>query len=706
MTPAFRHRLAGVPRPTIAWMTARRAPKNEATATAGEDEAMANFERLGWGVAINARHDTGTDLILWPRDERRYDLRVFVGAQVKTGPSQFGEPKLSKNGTLEGWWFRDEAREYVDYWAEHGSTHFILLHDLDTRLTYWQHVTKTTIVSTGKGAKILVPAGNTVDHAHRAKLQFIALERQSGTSWEGSVWSGAPDLAPDDRLRHALVVPRLVAPHGNAGFEKEIDAVQAVAMLVQARLLDLARFADTHGSVPTLGEATKSPEWTWQFVGALGSYILTDSVTEVLSKVNDAPTSVERVGACATGVSALVAAGRTDEALELVERVLAFDDESPTDHAWLQLQWARLCLEVGRVDEARNAAFDVQAVRMVKPEDVTASGLAGYATEILFFTAEWRAENLAQLVANKDNAASWWRTQTMAVGLDAFQERTFKGWARDRATTLSSTDVANSELFSAAFSASNLGDHSSWRHLFGLLGEDALVRLDRQSDPAEAAAGLRRLRMAGEVGDLELAVSRFCFNGPALAVRQAAAEVNLGLATRTTAHAELRLLIRGGDVVDGTTADRAIDWAIRTLDSPERFASRTRPTYFLALDLADLISAMVASASERGQQAVIDYVSNLGPQTDELLSRTWARVINGIPSKLWSTELVEILREREGTHLQHHRIAILGVAAEFDMAARTTLLDHARRIDRCAGRPRRRADSRAGCRGRSHQRLC
>ena len=296
--------------------------------------------------------------------------------------------------------------------------------------------------------------------------------------------------------------------------------------------------------------------------------------------MNDAPNATTRAAACISAVSGLISAGHVDDAVDVVEQTPVRDDAFPVDHAWLQLQWARLCLEVGRIDEARKAAFDVQAIRMVNPDDVTASGLSGYATEILFYTADWRSENLGQLIANKDNAASWWRTQTMAAGLDAFQERTFKAWARDTSTTFGASDVANNELFSAALSANILGDHSSWRHLFGLLGEDALVRLDRRSDPSLAVAGLRQLRIAGDVGSLELAVSRLCANGPAIAVRQATAEVQWDRTTKTTAHADLRLLIRGGDVVDELTADSAIVWALSTLNEPQSFVERTQPTYF------------------------------------------------------------------------------------------------------------------------------
>lgn len=51
--------------------------------------AKANFELLGWGAVENTTHDLGTDLFLMARDNRRFDLGLLVGAQVKNGPSWF-----------------------------------------------------------------------------------------------------------------------------------------------------------------------------------------------------------------------------------------------------------------------------------------------------------------------------------------------------------------------------------------------------------------------------------------------------------------------------------------------------------------------------------------------------------------------------------------------------------------------------------------
>src|SRR5665213_3873444 len=112
-----------------------RASREGQIGSAAEDEASANFVRLNWGVARNPDHDLGTDLWLMPCDERLLDLGLIVGAQVKGGPSRFGRPKYDSERNVVGWWFRVDRR-HVDYWLSHVAPHFLVLHDLETRISY------------------------------------------------------------------------------------------------------------------------------------------------------------------------------------------------------------------------------------------------------------------------------------------------------------------------------------------------------------------------------------------------------------------------------------------------------------------------------------------------------------------------------------------------------------------------------------------
>lgn len=226
-----------------------RAPETEATGTAGASEVAAEFQRFGWGATENSPHDLGTDLFLAVRDERRFDLGLIVGAQVKAGSSYFGEPKYDNDGELEGWWYREANREHFDAWLSHTLPHLIVLRDMEARVSYWAHVTADAVASTGKGAKLLVPCTQVVSAGQRDALLEVAKTQRPSVPWEGSIWTAGSALSPHQLLRHALVVPRLVAPHPNAGVTGGLTPEQGVAMLMQARLSQFDRFAKEHQDV-------------------------------------------------------------------------------------------------------------------------------------------------------------------------------------------------------------------------------------------------------------------------------------------------------------------------------------------------------------------------------------------------------------------------------------------------------------------------
>lgn len=299
----------------------RASPKDQ-TGNTGETEVTAKFERLGWGVAPNPRHDLGTDLWLMARDERLFDLGLVVGAQVKTGPSYFDKEERDALGVLLGWWFRDSDRSHIDAWAfarpaapgrasrpSHG--HFLL-----------GHVVTDAVVSTGVGAKILVPAGNVVDEGHRKALLEVAANQRSVRAWEGSAWTGAGDMPAGDLLRHALIVPRLVAPHPNAGQDTPITPAQAMALLVQARLADLRQMAGSHRDVPSLETAAESLNWGWRFVGAMGRRLTLGERDSPVDTVSDAPDSPSKVAATVAAAAAMLEDGLPEAALVLLEAAL------------------------------------------------------------------------------------------------------------------------------------------------------------------------------------------------------------------------------------------------------------------------------------------------------------------------------------------------------------------------------------------------
>jgi hypothetical protein len=654
-----------------------RASREEQVGGAGVSEVSAAFERLGWGVVENTRHDLGTDLFLMARDERLFDLGLLVGAQVKAGESYFREPVRDSAGQLQGWWYRDDDRAHIDAWIAHAIPHLIVLHDLDARISYWAHVIPESVVSTGKGAKVLVPNASTVDEQHRDELLAIAAASRPGVQWEGSAWTGVTTLAARDRLRHALVVPRILAPHPNAGHDVAIDAVQAIALLVQARLHDLEAFAEKHTSVPSLAEALDADDWMWRFVGALGERLTTGKVDGIEPLLADPPDSAARAAATIVAAAGLLEDARADEAAALLELTLGRDDAEPVDHAWLQIQRARTYAEIGRVDEARTEALEAQKIRIVHGSDVTATAIGGVAAELLFATSAWGQEDVADVIVGMDTAAARWRTQTMSWGLVALVQRSFKAWSRDSATTFGIRDEVNDQLLSASLTDNYLGNQSSWRHSSGLLGQANLLRLGRDADPDVVRSALETLRHAGDRKSLELAVRWIDADGPATAIALAASDVRLESSTRTTGPTNLALLQYGGDLVDEATADRSVAWLLETLRDSGAFFTRTNPSYLLDLRLVDTLSALVRAASPRSRELLVQHIAGLLAQADQAYATSWSRVVTVIPGELWSPEAANDIARNVEAHHNALRIPLLGIVARYDDVTRDRLIAEA-----------------------------
>jgi hypothetical protein len=80
----------------------KQASVQETFGTTGQSRVTAQFERMNWGVAPNPYHDLGTDLWLMARDDRRFDLGLLVGVQVKTSESKSEKSKYFKEPKSEG----------------------------------------------------------------------------------------------------------------------------------------------------------------------------------------------------------------------------------------------------------------------------------------------------------------------------------------------------------------------------------------------------------------------------------------------------------------------------------------------------------------------------------------------------------------------------------------------------------------------------
>lgn len=390
-----------------------RATTQEQSGAIGANEVSGNFERINWGPVPNSYHDLGTDLLVQARDSRLFDRGLLVGVQVKGGPSFFTEPKVNQNGEVIGWWYRENSATHFEDWVTHDLPHLLVLHDLETRVSYWAHVTADNVITTGKGAKILVPKSQTVDPSNSEALLNVAASRRPVISYEGSLWAGgATSVSPGRRLRHALIAPRIIAPHRNSGFTQAIGPLEAISLLCEGRIRDLDTFTKKHATVLPAEEALSSKDWLWRFYGALYLTLSGNGSDELLRRTSDAESPEQRSAACIASACILADQERHAEAVALLSKEIKRDDAPPTDFAWLLTQRARLRAEVGDISGARDDAARAQRELIGTTDDITSSAIRAAATSLLFETADWKSRDIENLATATDTTISWWRSRS------------------------------------------------------------------------------------------------------------------------------------------------------------------------------------------------------------------------------------------------------------------------------------------------------
>jgi Domain of unknown function (DUF4365)/HEAT repeats len=646
-----------------------RAPAQEAKGTSGLSMAKANFELLGWGAVENPAHDVGTDLFLMARDSRRFDLGLLVGAQVKSGPSYFEAPAYDdESGHRVGWWFATD-QDHFDAWLDHSIPHLIVLQDVETKVSYWAHITRETVISTGKGSKILVPTGQTVDEANRDALLAVATNQRPPLAWEGSAWTGAQQLARADLLRYAMVVPRLVAPHPNAASVRATPE-KCLAMVVLVRLDELQGRTHTFAAVPTMVEAAASPDWRWQLVSGLHSYLHDGDPTRLLTLARTANDASELAVGAVVAAAGLLECGRAGEATELLEEIIQRDIASPVDHAWLQAQLARAYAETGRHLEARDLALAVQILRSEFPQDASATAIAGASAQLVFALSDFGDSDLAQVITASDSTATWWRTQVLAWGLGHEADQRFIAWAGGQAS-----ERGQNELRAASLMAGFTADQGGWRRMTSLIARHQLLLTTATSSTEDVASHLTVLRLSGDERNLQAASAHVELDGPAGAVAAAAHDIDLASSTRTTVNADLTFLTTAGDVVGEADADRHVAAALAILENPTTYNQRLRPS-FREYSVLKVVGSLMSASGEPTRRAVIEHILAMGGQQDQLTASGWARVVSAEPS-CWTIEDAYEATKRAGDHHWELEYALLRIAAPHNPEVMTRLLSEA-----------------------------
>jgi hypothetical protein len=653
----------------------------------GERAVSFKLSKFHWNVLPSNNLDEGTDLFVMTSD---VDQHGALGVQVKTGPSYFKRPKRDDEGNVLGWWYYESSPHHFDYWTGHTVPHILVLYDDDADAAYWVHVTPDKVISTGKGRKILVRREWTVDGDHRGEMLAVAHGQGNSPTLEGTAFSGAAeDIAPEDQLRYALIAPRLVAPHRNAGHQSAITAVEAVALLAQGRFRDLVAFAEQHPEVPDpRGEPPEGSDWAWSFTAAIWDWATTDSVDRLRASFASASTGSEKAAsgvffACALQRVQSYGKGvepqaRQSEAIAVLDELMQEGDLGASDLGWVLVQRARSKSESGQDDEAKSDA-DMALSKFLDTGDVTTTALAGAAHATVWgivAARNFEEADLASLMTASDNAVSWWRSQAISGALTSAASTHFNTWAEKRSQVLIGGDAADNDLFAAELNADLLGDRGIYGHIASLKARQRMMSAASSRDEvAELVEGLDVLRGSGDASSLESAIVHLRRVGPSEAVANSVNKISADGWTPTTAAANFSALTLAGDLVEEAAASDLLLWITRLVAGEttdyEQLVLRAVLVEHAVFGAA---AGLMRSAHSSTHQAVARMIGLLPrPQVDHPVSRLpeviWQLDFDQVPGPERSA-LSELGRNDQG----RLGVAILGwLAANKDGEALTEL---------------------------------
>lgn len=131
-----------------------RVQDTEIIASEGIALAQRAFAAIGVLFREQSVHDYGIDAHVEIVEDNQATGRL-IGVQVKSGPSFFQERDEA------GFVYRADDK-HVQYWLNHALPVIVTLCDLERSLVYWQSISESTVVSTGKQWKVIVPEGQLV----------------------------------------------------------------------------------------------------------------------------------------------------------------------------------------------------------------------------------------------------------------------------------------------------------------------------------------------------------------------------------------------------------------------------------------------------------------------------------------------------------------------------------------------------------------
>lgn len=624
----------------------KRASRSGQDGRVGETSVKRIFEQMGWGPVPVTEHDDGSDSFVQVRDGNLFELGLLLGVQVKNEKTYFKTPgrKAALSAEPPGWHYKARSQDDVAYWLDHTVPHILVLYDRYEDTAYWVEVTRDVVTWTKKGAKIWVPVQQELTPDSREELLKVAAAKRLPAAWSGSMWDDLTAIAPADRLRYAMLTPRIAAPHLNRR-QKSMSAEETIASLLLCRF-DEIDVAESRGAVPGPDERPVG-DYQWRLLDALAAYVRRQDLAPLIllaGKAGATTPSHERAATVAAMAACLAERGDHPGALAALAAADVDMLDSPLDRAWLLSHQARSLLELGRLEESKTVALEVAAVAELHPADPTALTLKAAALNCVVTVAD--RERVVDMIRANDSAPAWWRGQQRAWALSSYLKDEFERWAGGGKVQHSEEAEAWQHLRSLMLTSGLAADLSAWRTATSQLCQFVLMMKNWTPTTSDCAVLLSDLCRAGDSRVLRLAATKLADDGPCDALTIACADLDLGRSAWTSRDAAIELASLGSDLMVDADAERHARWALAALQDPERIPPATQPAWVAVRELIGLVASLWERLPDDLQGDIRAHLAALAPVPDQLTAERYTDLVRKTDPKLWSGEHLDEVRAR------------------------------------------------------------
>jgi hypothetical protein len=654
----------------------------------GEARVGTAFLEIGWAPPVKVPRDIGDDLITFARtgipkvgadhssagkNTDLFDLSAPVFVQVKSSETKYRRP-TSSHENRKGWWFYETNSDHFDHWLRFDLPYLLVLHDEESKESYWAHVHHDNIIATDNGRKIFVPLDQRIDEASAVGLSEVAVSARAAAF--AQVYNASAALTPSQRLRHALITPYLMLP--SSGMPRKLTYDQVVAMLLLDRQSDIT-YAIHVDACPDPATWKTHKGWGWQFAQALSTVINGGDSVALDRLAKKASTKYER-DACkvASGCVAYIEQRPT----AALNRFQADRYSKPVDRAWLQTHRAHTLLETGDTTGATEAAQSALLCLQAQAGDYSAAVIRAEATAVLYTATvdlyavpsdQERARQQAALGvarAAQINVGSLSRAESVGDALAADLEGRFRSWSGESIRSFGQRrSTAHTQLIADAWNAALSAAWSSWRHV---TRQAAQVTFTTSTDIDDLDDALTAIARAGAKMEAKAAANRVWLNGPVEALQRNVSTIAGSKWSLRTEGPTMEILAAGGDLLTAGQADATIHRILKLLvnEGPIRRTAGGWTDRWSEVDkaLARLLYAATGTGHEACAALVIEQFRTPDSRADVVVRIASALRLSEL-SESTKTRLVEVAQ----IHNDYYQKVLLELLA-IDIPGATDIL--------------------------------